>query len=131
MQVSCFNFQVPVFISEIKEGFFAMGNKIVRNMPTARGAGRPKGAPNKSTALLKDAILQAAELAGDKGGMVNYLLKQAHENPIAFMGLMGKVLPLQVVADITQRVAVVTETVMTPVEWEKQWSEHHNDNPRH
>ena len=131
MQVSCFNFQVPVFISEIKEGFSAMGNKIVRNMPTARGAGRPKGAPNKSTALLKDAILQAAELAGDKGGMVNYLLKQAHENPIAFMGLMGKVLPLQVVADITQRVAIVTETVMTPVEWEKQWSEHHNDNPRH
>ena len=131
MQVSCFNFQVPVFISEIKEGFSAMGNKIVRNMPTARGAGRPKGAPNKSTALLKDAILQAAELAGDKGGMVNYLLKQAHENPIAFMGLMGKVLPLQVVADITQRVAVVTETVMTPVEWEKQWSEHHNDNPPH
>ena len=108
-----------------------MGNKIVRNMPTARGAGRPKGAPNKSTALLKDAILQAAELAGDKGGMVNYLLKQAHENPIAFMGLMGKVLPLQVVADITQRVAVVTETVMTPIEWEKQWVEHHNDNPRH
>jgi hypothetical protein len=131
MQVSCFNFQVPVFISEIKEGFSAMGNKIVRNMPTARGAGRPKGAPNKSTALLKDAILQAAELAGDKGGMVNYLLKQANENPIAFMGLMGKVLPLQVVADITQRVAVVTETVMTPIEWEKQWSEHHNDNPRH
>jgi hypothetical protein len=117
--------------SEIKEGFSAMGNKIVRNMPTARGAGRPKGAPNKSTALLKDAILQAAELAGDKGGMVNYLLKQAHENPIAFMGLMGKVLPLQVVADITQRVAVVTETVMTPIEWERQWSEHHNDNPRH
>ena len=108
-----------------------MGNEIVRNMPTARGAGRPKGAPNKSTALLKDAILQAAELAGDKGGMVNYLLKQAHENPIAFMGLMGKVLPLQVVADITQRVAIVTETVMTPMEWEKQWAEHHNDNPRH
>ena len=113
-----------------------MDSKVGKNKPptrtVARGnIGRPKGSTNKSTALLKDAILQAAELAGDKGGMVNYLLKQAHENPIAFMGLMGKVLPLQVVADITQRVAIVTETVMTPVEWEKQWSEHHSDNPRH
>jgi hypothetical protein len=115
---------------------FVMDSKVGKNKPPTRtvtrgNIGRPKGSTNKSTALLKDAILQAAELAGDKGGMVNYLLKQAHENPIAFMGLMGKVLPLQVVADITQRVAVVTETVMTPIEWEKQWSEHHNDNPRH
>ena len=84
-----------------------MGNKIARNIPTARGAGRPKGSPNKSTALLKDAILQAAELAGDKGGLVNYLVQQAHENPIAFMGLMGKVLPLQVVADITQKIETI------------------------
>ena len=113
-----------------------MDSKVGKNKPPARtvtrgNIGRPKGSTNKSTALLKDAILQAAELAGDKGGMVNYLLKQAHENPIAFMGLIGKVLPLQVVADITQRVAIVTETVMTPLEWEKQWSEHHNDNPPH
>ena len=108
-----------------------MGNKLVKNMPPARGAGRPRGSPNKSTALLKDAILEAAHQAGDKAGMTGYLLRQANENPVAFMGLMGKVLPLQVVADITQRVAIVTETVMTPSEWEKQWSEHHNDNPRH
>ena len=107
MQVSCFNFQVPVFIGGIREGFSAMGNKLVRNIPPARGAGRPKGSPNKSTALLKDSILQAAELAGDKGGMVNYLRKQAHENPVAFMGLMGKVLPLQVVADITQKIVKI------------------------
>jgi hypothetical protein len=108
------------------KGIF-MGNKIVKNMPSARGAGRPKGSPNKSTALLKDAILEAAHQAGDKAGMTGYLLRQANENPVAFMGLMGKVLPLQVVADITQRVAIVTETVMTPIEWEKQWAEHHSN----
>ena len=47
----------------------------------ARGyktGGREKGTPNKTTALLKDAILQAAE------------------NPGPFMSLLGKVLPMQV-----------------------------------
>jgi len=58
--------------------------------------GRTKGTPNKTTALLKDAILQAAEQAGDKEGMIGYLKKQATENPGPFMSLLGKVLPMQV-----------------------------------
>ena len=60
------------------------------------GKGRPKGSKNKTTALLKDAILQAAEQAGDKEGMVGYLKKQAKDNPGPFMSLLGKVLPMQV-----------------------------------
>lgn len=66
---------------------------------TNAGKGRPKGALNKRTALLKDAILEAAEKAGDKRGMVGYLTDQAHENPTAFLSLLGKVLPMQVVGD--------------------------------
>jgi|TARA_R110000787_G_scaffold62072_5_gene140481 hypothetical protein len=113
-----------------------MKTKVGKNNPPPRTSergniGRPKGSPNKSTALLKDAILEAAQLAGDKDGMVGYLLTQAHSNPIAFMGLMGKVLPLQVVADITQRVAVATDQIMTPDEWEKQWAEQHSDQITH
>ncbi len=84
--------------------------------------GRNKGVRNKTTSLLKDAILEAAELAGDKEGMVGYLVKQANENPVAFMGLLGKVLPMQVVADVTQRVAEVTDEIMTPEEWAEQWA---------
>jgi hypothetical protein len=64
----------------------------------ARGVktgGRQKGTPNKTTALLKDAILQAAEAAGD-GDLVAYLTVQARANPAPFMSLLGKVLPLQV-----------------------------------
>lgn len=60
------------------------------------GPGRPKGMPNKTTALLKDAILKAAETAGGEGGMAGYLALQAIENPGPFMALLGKVLPMQV-----------------------------------
>lgn len=62
------------------------------------GPGRPKGIPNKTTALLKDAILKAAEAAGE-GDMVRYLTEQAKANPGPFMALLGKVLPMQVVGE--------------------------------
>jgi hypothetical protein len=61
--------------------------------------GRKKGTPNKTTALLKDAILQAAEKAGGEGGMVSYLQSQASANPGPFMALLGKVLPMQVTGE--------------------------------
>lgn len=57
------------------------------------GPGRPKGVPNKTTMLLKDAIIQAATQAGN-GDLVAYLEKQANDNPGPFMSLLGKVLPL-------------------------------------
>ena len=60
------------------------------------GPGRPKGSVNKTTALLKDAILKAAEEAGGSQGMVGYLAIQAEKNPGPFMSLLGKVLPMQV-----------------------------------
>lgn len=73
------------------------------------GPGRPKGSQNRTTALLKDAILQAAEAAGNKvgsEGMVSYLTEQAEENPKAFLTLLGKVLPMQVIGDANSPVAV-------------------------
>lgn len=60
--------------------------------------GRAKGTPNKTTALLKDAILKAAENAGG-GDMVEYLTQQAKLNPGPFLSLLGKVLPTQLVGD--------------------------------
>lgn len=64
--------------------------------------GRKKGTPNKTTALLKDAILIAARRAGgaeddkDDEGLISYLSTQAKDNPTGFMPLLGKVLPMQV-----------------------------------
>lgn len=61
--------------------------------------GRAKGTPNKTTKLLKDAILKAADKAGGKRGLVGYLESQAKLNPGPFMSLLGKVLPLQLTGD--------------------------------
>jgi hypothetical protein len=56
------------------------------------GGGSRKGRPNKISADIKAAILAAF----DKVGGAAYLERQAEENPVAFMGLLAKVLPLQV-----------------------------------
>jgi len=60
--------------------------------------GRKKGTPNKTTALLKDAILAAADNA-HRDGLVGYLQEQATMNPGPFMALLGKVLPTQLTGD--------------------------------
>lgn len=67
-----------------------------KRLPPNAGKGRVKGVPNKITATLKDAILEAANLAGGKAGLVGYLKTQAIANPQAFLPLLGKVLPMQV-----------------------------------
>ena len=73
-----------------------MNKKSAGNLP-GPGPGRPKGSLNKTTALLKDAIIQAAQNSGGDDGLVGYLQKQADkENSAPFMALLGKVLPMQV-----------------------------------
>ena len=68
--------------------------------------GRKKGTPNKTTALLRDAILKAATDAGN-GDLAKYLQTQAEKNPTAFLGLLGKVLPLQVAGDANNPVEMI------------------------
>ncbi len=60
------------------------------------GPGRPKGAENKITRELKDMILGAL----DGVGGTDYLMEQAREKPVAFLALVGKVLPLQVKGEL-------------------------------
>lgn len=62
--------------------------KIGKNKGSA-GKGRPKGSPNKVTKTIREAI----EASFDKVGGADYLARMAVEQPSAYMGLLGKVLP--------------------------------------
>jgi hypothetical protein len=70
------------------------------------GSGRKAGVPNKITATLKDAILEAARLEGGEEGLIGYLRKLAAGNSTAFAALMGKVLPLQLQGDASNPVNI-------------------------
>lgn len=72
-------------------------------MPKSKG--RPKGSLNKTTASLKDLILKAL----DEVGGLQYLCKVAYDDPRTFCGLIGRVLPLDVRMDMTDRLAGVLE----------------------
>ena len=71
-----------------KEGKFSHGG-------ARAGGGRKKGVPNKITADIKTAIVEAFHEAGG----VEYLKAVAKDNPQVFCTLIGKVLPLQVTGE--------------------------------
>lgn len=66
------------------------------------GQGRKPGVPNKLGRDIKEMVVGALCAAGG----VNYLLRQAEQNPVAFMGLVGRVLPLQVTGENGKPIAV-------------------------
>lgn len=61
------------------------------------GAGRKKGVTNGDTAKLRELILGALD---DVGGQ-SYLAQQAIDEPKAFLQLIGKVVPKEVIQDVT------------------------------
>lgn len=75
-------------------------SKVGESRKRQKTGGRTKGTPNKVTAMVKDAIITAAEKHGfdgkGKDNMVGYMMKLAAEQPTAFATLLGKVIPTQV-----------------------------------
>ena len=79
-----------------KDGLFSRGGN--------GGPGRPAGRLNKVNADIKAMIVEAlSEVDG-----VTYLKAQATENPTAFLGLVGKVLPKEVHIDLNARIAALS-----------------------
>ena len=59
------------------------------------GAGRPKGSLDKGNALIREMVAQAL----DQAGGVEYLARVAESHPGPFLGLVGKVLPIQLTGE--------------------------------
>jgi hypothetical protein len=67
-----------------------------------RGKGRKKGSLNKTTAALKDAILNAfAKVNGE-----DYLVMVAKSDPRTFCSLLGRVLPLTLEGDAEKPIRI-------------------------
>ncbi len=79
---------------------FEPGNKL---------SGSRKGVKNKLTREVKESI----EIAFDIVGGPAYLVRQAHENPVAFMSLLGKVIPRIIVSENTHMMLGLAELLQS------------------
>jgi len=90
-----------------------MSDKIGQNTRGRAGLGRPAGSPNKITGSMKEMILEAFE----KAGGAEWLARQAEENPVAFMGLLGKLLPSDIALSgqvAMQPIVEIRRTIVDP-----------------
>jgi hypothetical protein len=63
-----------------------------RGDPKPANGGRRAGTPNRITSDLRQMVSRAL----DRAGGVDYLRRQADENPVAFMSLLGRILPQRI-----------------------------------
>ena len=77
--------------------------------------GRQKGVGNKDIGQLRGMIIKAL----DKAGNDEYLYQQSIENPVAFMGLIGKILPKQVDLDAnvngSLNISKIVRSIIDPI----------------
>jgi hypothetical protein len=76
-----------------------IAKRFQKGMKKIPVSGRKKGVRNRTTTILKDAILQAATLVGQDGrgkaGLVGYLKMLAVKEHAVYARLLEKVLPMQ------------------------------------
>jgi hypothetical protein len=68
------------------------GWNLKPNRPGERRGGRQKGRANAINRDIKEMVIAALSEAGG----VDYLVQCAHKQPVAFLGLVGRVLPLTI-----------------------------------
>jgi hypothetical protein len=68
------------------------GWNLKPNRPGERRGGRQKGRANAINRDIKEMVITALSEAGG----VDYLVRCAHKQPVAFLGLVGRVLPLTI-----------------------------------
>ena len=78
-------------------------SEIAETKKREKSGGRKKGTPNKTTAVLKSAIMESF----DKVGGVEYLVQVAQEDPKSFLSLLGKLVPSEIKAELSTTDKVV------------------------
>ena len=73
--------------------------------------GKPKGAVNKTPALIREMVAKAL----DEAGGVAYLVQVAQSNPGPFLSLVGKVLPVQLQNADDQPFRTLTRIELVPM----------------
>ena len=77
------------------------------------GPGRPRGSVNKLNRALREMILRAL----DKVGGMSYLVRQAEANPAAFMALLAKTMPKDIVLQDVRGYICAPEQAATMEQW--------------
>lgn len=72
------------------------------------GSGRQKGVTNKDNANIRAMILESLSMAGG----VEYLYRQSQEQPVAYLGLIAKVIPKEVEATIKEEDRTITINIV-------------------
>tara|TARA_R110000737_G_C14282504_1_gene432531 strand:+ start:125 stop:472 length:348 start_codon:yes stop_codon:yes gene_type:complete len=66
-------------------------------MTEIKKRGRKKGSTNKITKDMREILMVSFQ----KAGGVDYLVKQSVESPVAYLGLLGKIVPSQVAVSVS------------------------------
>tara|TARA_R110002051_G_C8352968_1_gene440454 strand:- start:145 stop:492 length:348 start_codon:yes stop_codon:yes gene_type:complete len=66
-------------------------------MTEIKKRGRKKGSANKITKDMREILMNSFH----KAGGVNYLVKQSVESPVAYLGLLGKIVPSQLAVSVS------------------------------
>lgn len=79
--------------------------------PGMKVGGRQKGTPNKIPASIKQMVLEALSAEGG----VEYLRKQAKENPAPFLTMLAKIIPQQIANEDEKTFEIrITERIVDP-----------------
>ena len=73
---------------------------MANTKPPAAGKGRPKGSPNKTTALAKEAIALAADRLGGVDRLVAWAQEDEKNEHSFWSSIYPRLLPLQVNAEL-------------------------------
>jgi hypothetical protein len=106
-----------------KAGPKKTGHRFKKGDPRPKGSGRKRGQQNRITVALRDAVITAAELLGEKlyekktgaytrrgkGGLIGYCVHLGKHHDAVFATLLGKVLPMHVAPAVVNKRTYLTE----------------------